>query len=251
MICCDYCKEWYHFKCINLKEENSKKIKRFKCDVCKEKARVKKEKQKMLEEQIRVQQEIARIQASKNILSSIFQNNKINQFFIKLVQKPTRFKCSLKGCKNLARVNSKYCKDACGIEATRMVLRNIELLNRIRQSESRRKEAEDFGKQVVKLLQDHTHKQHYLLKKHKIKSLKAQELIDVEPLPFTLPDHQIELCISEMEEIKSMYEFIDQYDSKIEELEQRRIQLDEFIGNINKLSAEDHERVGKLITRNM
>lgn len=161
------------------------------------------------------------------------------------MNKPQRFKCNLKGCKNLARVNSKYCKDACGLEATRIILRNIELLNRIRQNESRRKEVEDFGKQIIKLLQDHTHKQHYLLKKHNIPTLKVQELIDVEPLSFVLPDHQIELCVSDMEEIKSMYDTIDNCDKQIEELEQKRIKLEEFIENSNQLSSEsdEHETV--------
>lgn len=64
MIGCDYCKEWYHFKCIGLKEEKTKNIKRFKCDACKEKARIKKQR-KLEEEQMRMQAELARrMQAS-------------------------------------------------------------------------------------------------------------------------------------------------------------------------------------------
>lgn len=36
MIFCDYCQEWYHLKCMGLDPDKTQVIKRYKCNVCKE-----------------------------------------------------------------------------------------------------------------------------------------------------------------------------------------------------------------------
>ncbi|XP_033115499.1 CXXC-type zinc finger protein 1-like [Anneissia japonica] len=37
MICCDYCNEWYHGDCVNLKESSSKTIRKYACPPCRSK----------------------------------------------------------------------------------------------------------------------------------------------------------------------------------------------------------------------
>ncbi|XP_071960277.1 CXXC-type zinc finger protein 1-like isoform X2 [Antedon mediterranea] len=37
MICCDYCNEWYHGDCVNLKESSSKNIRKYACPPCRTK----------------------------------------------------------------------------------------------------------------------------------------------------------------------------------------------------------------------
>jgi len=223
MIQCDFCKEWYHLKCIGLKEEKIKRIKRFKCEPCKKKEELKRQ-QKLQQQQLRLQQ-LAAMQAQ--------QAN----------TRPMRYPCHLKGCKNLARVGSKYCKDACGQEAARQILRNIELLNRVRQNVSRKKDAEMFRKQIIKLLQNPEHEQNYLLEKHNIPNLKAEELIDVEPLTAALADHELAACVAEMEELREMYTGIELCDKNIAELEDRKAKLEAFINSVSKMEASEYETI--------
>ena len=221
MIGCDYCSEWYHFKCIGVQEELSKTIKKYKCNDCKKKEEIKRQEklERQRQKELLLQQQLAAIQAAK----------------------PVRYECFLKGCKNFARGESKFCKDACGIEATRMILRNVELLNRIRQNVSRRKEAESFGKQVIKHIQE-TGKVH-ILKQHGIEPLSEEEMQTIGSLPVPLANHQITTCVAEMEEIRDMYNVVERCDRNIKELEEKRNSLENFISTVSQISIDDYEPV--------
>ena len=221
MIGCDFCKEWYHFTCVKVDPTKSRSLKKYKCPICK-----KKDEEKRL---FRIQQEKEALEAS-------------------LALRPVRYICQMIECKNMARIGSKYCKDSCGIESTRKILRNIELLKRIQLNNRRSAAARACGYHTIKLTESQNHPQHHLLEKHQL-SIKNEpnsssdvdmvELSSVEPLS----EHLIVTTLNDMKDLQIMEESLAKCDVNIMSLEDRKSALEKHIADIQLLTADNATQV--------
>ena len=205
MIGCDFCKNWYHFACLKLDPLKTKAIKKYKCPMCKEKER-----------QLKIQQEL---EAQRALMAL----------------KPVRYKCRLIGCKNMARLNSKYCKDSCGIECTRKILRNIELLHRIQQITKDNENAKILCNSAIKSMQMNDNWK-TILDENNVKPLEGNDLESIDTLD--LSKDLLEYIIKDIHDIQSMKVHVEKCDSTIKTLQDKKIALEEFISKIHLLPKD-------------
>lgn len=95
MIACDLCDEWFHGKCVGISHKQAEKITKYICDTCRTKTPH---------------------STNDNNESTVKQN-----------------KCSSRNCFNLAKSNSKYCSDECGIKTAKEALKQKEINQKLNQ----------------------------------------------------------------------------------------------------------------------
>ena len=216
MIECEACNEWFHLPCVSLTIEKAKSIKHYKCDAClqkeeearKERRRIEREQQERL-----AAEQAALLQASK----------------------PVRAPCTLEGCKGWARPGSLYCKNECGLEVTRLKLRNREIIKRLRQNAERSALYQQMRLEFVAFLQ---RDQPHLLLEHQIPPLHEQELESAKGLPCGLSLYQAQTYVVELKEIERIHASITASDSQIKELEEARQRLEQYITTVADLPLD-------------